>query len=291
MNNISFDLSGKIDRPTINALSALKRESDALNIPFFVVGALARDLILKHGYGVEPSRITRDIDLGVRVADWEQFDRLKDALIATGKFTSTRERQRFHYETVWIDIVPFGDITDERKRISWPPEHSMFISVVGFDEAYESSVTARLSSAPELDIRLPTLAGLALLKVISWAERYPERAKDAGDLLMIMQKYEDAGNLERLYEQERDLLEEEAFDTRLAGIRLLGRDMARIAVPDTVVTITVILEAETKQGSPYRLIIDMIRGLPLRYEKFDEVQLHLEKLKQGFVEALTEKEH
>ena len=291
MNNISFDLSGKIDRPTINALSALKRESDALNIPFFVVGALARDLILKHGYGVEPSRITRDIDLGVRVADWEQFDRLKDALIATGKFTSTRERQRFHYETVWIDIVPFGDITDERKRISWPPEHSMFISVVGFDEAYESSVTARLSSAPELDIRLPTLAGLALLKVISWAERYPERAKDAGDLLMIMQKYEDAGNLERLYEQERDLLEEEAFDTRLAGIRLLGRDMARIAVPDTVVTITVILEAETKQSSPYRLIIDMIRGLPLRYEKFDEVQLHLEKLKQGFVEALTEKEH
>ena len=82
MSKISFDLSGKIDRPTINALSALKCESDALNIPFFIVGATARDLILKYGYGVEPLRMTRDIDLGVRVADWEQFNRLTDALIS-----------------------------------------------------------------------------------------------------------------------------------------------------------------------------------------------------------------
>jgi len=34
MSSISFDLSGKIDQPTVNALSP---------IPFFVVGASARD--------------------------------------------------------------------------------------------------------------------------------------------------------------------------------------------------------------------------------------------------------
>lgn len=289
MSNISFDLSGKIDRPTINALSALKREAEALNIPFFIVGALARDLILKHAYGVEPPRMTRDIDLGVRVAGWKQFDRLTDALVATGRFTSTRERQRFSFDTVLLDIVPFGEIMDERKRISWPPEHVIFMSVVGFEEAYEFSVTVRLSSDPELDIRLPTLAGLALLKVVSWADRYPERRKDAEDLLMIMQKYEYAGNLERVFDQEQVLLQEEGFDARLAVIRLLGRDMVQIAAPDTATTVAEILEAETKPGSPYRLIIDMIRGLPMRDEKFEEIRLHLAKLKQGFVEALTEK--
>ena len=50
MKNISFDLSGKIDQQTVNALLAIKKEADTLNIPFFVVGAFARDIILKHCY-------------------------------------------------------------------------------------------------------------------------------------------------------------------------------------------------------------------------------------------------
>lgn len=70
MSSIFFDWSGKIDQPIIEALSALKQEADALNIPFFVVGATARDLILKQGYGIEPSRLTRDIDLGIKVAGY-----------------------------------------------------------------------------------------------------------------------------------------------------------------------------------------------------------------------------
>ena len=45
MSSISFDLSGKIDQPTVNALSLLKRVADALGIPFFVVGASARDIL------------------------------------------------------------------------------------------------------------------------------------------------------------------------------------------------------------------------------------------------------
>ncbi|MBU4120728.1 MAG: nucleotidyl transferase AbiEii/AbiGii toxin family protein [Proteobacteria bacterium] len=285
MSSIFFDWSGKIDQPTINAFSALKKEADALKIPFFVMGATARDLILKHGYGIEPSRLTRDIDLGIKVAGWEQFDRLTNALIAAGRFASTREPQRFRFDDLLIDIVPFGAIGDERQRISWPPEHVIFMSVVGFDEAYESSITARLNSDPELDIRLPTLPSLALLKVISWADRYPERSKDAEDLVLIMQQYDQAGNLERLYDRERNLLAEEAFDTRLAGIRLLGRDMAMIAAPDTAAVVTEILDAETKPASPHRLIIDMIRGLPMRSEKFEEIRLQLAKLKQGFFES------
>jgi predicted nucleotidyltransferase len=44
-----------------------------------------------------------------------------------------------------------------------------------------------------------------------------------------MNKYEEAGNTERLYEEELSLLQEENFDTKLAGTRLLGRDMAKIS--------------------------------------------------------------
>lgn len=85
------------------------------------------------------------------------------------------------------------------------------MSLFAFEESYEYAVTVRLSSDPELDIRLPTLPGLALMKIISWEERYPERAKDAEDLSLIMNSYEDAGNFERLYDQEQNLLQAEGF--------------------------------------------------------------------------------
>lgn len=225
MSNIQFDLSGKIDQQTVAALAAVNRIADSLDIPFFVVGASARDLLLKHCYGINPPRITTDIDLGVEVATWEQFSKLTESLTASGEFVrDRRERQRFHHGHVLIDIVPFGPITDETRRISWPPEHEIFMNMMGFREAYQFSVTVRISAEPEMDIKLPTLAGLALMKLISWDEKYPERKKDAEDLLLIMQKYEEAGNFERLYDNEQGLLQEENFDTRLAGIRLLGHD-------------------------------------------------------------------
>ncbi|MCG2741391.1 MAG: hypothetical protein L6300_14335 [Syntrophaceae bacterium] len=113
MSSISFDLSGKIDQPTVNALSLLKRVADALGIPFFVVGASARDILLKHCYGIDPPRATRDVDLGVRVADWEKYNRLTDALIATEKFAATRERQRFCFDSTTIrsDLFTKVDLT------------------------------------------------------------------------------------------------------------------------------------------------------------------------------------
>ncbi len=285
MSNISFDLSGKIDQQTVEALAIVKRIADSLSIPFFVVGASARDFILKYCYGIEPPRMTRDIDLGVEVASWEQFTQLKEALTATGQFASTKEQQRLSFGSILIDIVPFGAIADENRRISWPPEHEIFMSLVGFKEAYEYSITVRLSSDPELDIKLPTLPGLALMKIISWKEKYPERKRDAEDLLLIIQKYEEAGNTDRLYDKEQALLQEEHFDTRHAGIRLLGRDMAKIADPETLNIVKTILKSETEEQAKYRLVIDMIRGSLIFDENFEEVLLQVVKLKQGIEDA------
>lgn len=248
MRNILFNLSGKIDQHTVDALLAIKKEADILNISFFVVGAFARDIILEHCYGINPRRMTRDIDLGINVADWEQFDKLINSLISTGKFSRTKEPQRYLFDYIPIDIVPFGAIAGEQVRIEWPPEHEIFMSMVGFKEAFENSIMVRLSSDPELDIKVSTLPGLAVMKLISWKEKYPDRAKDAEDLLLIMHEYEHAGNFDRLYTNEPDLLKEERFDNQLASIRLLGRDMAMIADKDTAREIRSILDAETQSS-------------------------------------------
>ncbi|MGA1796526.1 MAG: nucleotidyl transferase AbiEii/AbiGii toxin family protein [bacterium] len=286
MSNISFNLSEKIDQQTVDALSIVKEVADSLHIPFFIVGASARDLILKHCYGREPPRMTRDIDLGVELKNWAQFNQLTKSLMETGRITSTAERHRFRFNSILIDIVPFGSITDENKRISWPPEHEIFMSMLGFKDAFEYSIIVRLSSDPLLDIRLPTLPGLALMKIISWKDAYPERKKDAEDLMLIMHSYEEAGNFERLYREEHELLEEENFDTRLASIRLLGKDMGKISHPDTLHAVRKILDDETRERSQYRLVTDMIRGLPMSDDYFDEILLQVEKLREGIIEVV-----
>ncbi len=283
-----FNLSGKIDQQTVEALLAIKKEADILNISFFVVGAFARDIILQHCYGRNPRRMTRDIDVGINVANWEQFDKLISALILTGKFSRTKEPQRYLFSNyIPIDIVPFGAIAGEQVKIDWPPEHKIFMSIFGFKEAFENSIMIRLHSDPELDVKVPTLPSLAIMKLISWKEKYPDRAKDAEDLLFIMQQYEHAGNFDRLYTNEPDLLKEESFDNQLASIRLLGRDMAMIAGKDTAKEIRAILDAETQ--SSQNLIINMIRERQMFKRNFDTINLQLEKLKQGFIEASERK--
>ena len=285
MTSIFLNLSGKIEKPIVDTLHILKRVADSLSISFFVVGASARDFILKHQYSIEPRRKTGDIDLGVEVASWEQFKTLFESLISTGQFSPTTERQRLRCGTVLIDILPFGPITDEDKKISWPPEHEIIMSMVGFEEAYEHSITARVSSDPDLDIKLTSLPGLAIMKLVSWKEKYPDRKRDAEDLLLIMNKYEEAGNSERLYEEDLPLLQEEGFDTKLAGTRLLGRDMANISDPRTIQIVKGILDAETEELSQYKLVADMIRETGIADTRFDEILLQLEKLRQGIVEA------
>jgi len=59
-----------------------------------------------------------------------------------------------------------------------------------------------------------------------------DRKRDAEDLLLLMKKHEEGRNPERLYEEDLPLLQEEGFDTKLAGVRLLGRDIAKISDPN-----------------------------------------------------------
>jgi|ERR1017187_3524719 predicted nucleotidyltransferase len=58
---------------------------------------------------------------------------------------------------------------------------------------------------------------------------------DPVDLYRIISTYADAGNMDRLYEDEIDLLEEVGHDLELAGAALLGLDARRLCSPATAV--------------------------------------------------------
>jgi len=284
MSGILLDLSGKINPSHVEVLSIIRDIAASLRIPFFIVGASARDYILDHVYNRPAVRMTMDVDIGVKVESWEQYEKIVNALLKTGKFTQDKRNHRFLYGDVKVDIVPFGSLADKEKNIHWPPDQTTIMSVLGFQEAYEHSITIILRTEPLLEIRIPTLAGLALIKLISWADAYPRRQRDAEDLEFIMHHYEEAGNLERLFEIEPALMEEENFDARIAGIRLLGRDMAVIADPETRTVISSILNRETGEQRQYRLVTDMTRARSTMEGAFEEGLKLVEKLKRGFVE-------
>jgi predicted nucleotidyltransferase len=196
---------------------------------------------------------------------------------------ATGNKHRFLFGEVVVDIIPFGPVADRNMMIRWP-EHEYIMSVLGFQEAYDHSINVRLSSNPLLETRVSSLAGLALIKLIAWRDAYPERQKDAEDLKFIMHQYEDTGIMDRLYDTEQALLQEEGHDVRRASIRLLGRDMAGIADAESRAAIKSILDRETEAGSQYRLLSDMLRGSSSRDEQFDGLLLQVVQLKKGFLE-------
>jgi predicted nucleotidyltransferase len=221
-----LNLSGKIDSLTVELFETISDVAEFAKVPFFVVGATARDMILVYGYDIKTIRATHDIDFAVQVSDWSQYTKLIEGLLETGKFRSKREIQRLTYkETLDIDIIPFGAISDQDNSFSWPPDNEIKMSILGFEEAYQTSITVRMREEPILDIKFVSLPGLALLKIISWNDNNLRRDKDAKDLLLLMRTYLEAGNHERLFNEHMDLVEVEDFDYVRAGSRLLGRDI------------------------------------------------------------------
>jgi hypothetical protein len=54
---------------------------------------MARDIVLEFCQAMRPPRGTRDLDIGVEVSGWEEFQRISEGLLATGKFKAMRDFQ------------------------------------------------------------------------------------------------------------------------------------------------------------------------------------------------------
>lgn len=226
-------------------------------VDYFVAGAMARDLILYHAFGEKPGRLTRDVDLGIQVNDWDQFSALKIALIQTGQFSGVADQQhRLLYQQglLPLDLVPFGKIQTSAGMIAWPPGGDMVMSVAGFAEARRAALSVEI--VPGFAVAVASIPSLAILKLVAWNDRNAETNKDASDLLLLTKSYASIGNLDRLYESERVLLQEHDYNPDLAGAALLGKDAAMICLYETAQIIQGILST---QNLRQRLIDHMLR--------------------------------
>lgn len=287
MKSILIDLSGKISETTVSILKEIEEVSRKLNCPFFVVGAAARDIILEHQFDIQPQRATIDIDIGVLIAGWDHFKKLKNELIRTTRFGLSRQKQRLVYDGNFpVDIIPFGAIEDENGSITWPPDHDIRMSVAGFEESYQHSIPVKLSSNPELIVKVVSLAGLALLKLISWDDNPERQNRDASDLLFIMKHYLDAGNLERLFDEGIDMVEDDNYDYVLASARFLGRDIGTISSPSTKNKLIEILERESDSEQGHKIALNAMQNDLYRSEPYKKIVDHFNMLLKGLIEKL-----
>jgi predicted nucleotidyltransferase len=139
-----------------------------MKIPFFIVGATARDILLEVQYGLGSKRATLDIDIAVFIENWDHFYHLKDELIGAIDFTPTRDIHRLLYqERLPVDIVPFGGVAEKDEVVEWPPDGSIKMNVMGFRECFKHAVQVKISDKPKLSVGVVSLAGLAILKLVS----------------------------------------------------------------------------------------------------------------------------
>lgn len=224
-------LNVKPDKPLSESLLSLIRVLDdvarALDITYFIIGATARDILMEHVHGLETVRATRDIDFAVGVASWEEYERLKISLTASGKFTASPHAHRLIFGegpgAYPLDLVPFDGV-ERGGQVAWPPDGDFVMNVAGYADAYKSALDVAIE--PGLPVKIVSLPAMVVLKILAWSDR-PERDKDASDVFFILRTYHEAGQAERLYDEGIDLLERYGYEIELAGSALLGRDARR----------------------------------------------------------------
>lgn len=226
-----------------------------------LVGAMARDLLLYYAHKIPVGRATEDVDLAFAVADWEEFEALRAALLASTYIEADKRvvHKIHHRQSRQVDLLPFGGLERPDGSIAWPPRGEEAMTVLGYREALASAIDVRLPE--DQRVLVVSLPMLAVLKVIAWSERHDAAPRrDAADLLLILKNYLDAGHQQRLYDEASHLLDNSDFDYERAGAWLAGRDAARAIQTEGAKQarvhqlISTILAKEVDPDGPLRLV-------------------------------------
>lgn len=225
--------SKPLTKTLLTLIRILDQVAKQLDIPYFIIGATARDILMEHVYELETTRATRDVDFAVAVSSWDEFDQLKSQLIATGGFVASANSHRLTFGEGLgfypLDLVPFDGVELDGE-IAWPPKGEFVMNVTGYTDALNSALDVEIE--PGFEVKIVSLPAMAILKILAWNDR-PERDKHASDILLILRNYYNAGQFDRLYDDAADLLEAYTYDLEQAGAALLGRDAKRDVAKET----------------------------------------------------------
>lgn len=254
-------LSKELSNPELKGiLQALNTFFQSKEIDFYIVGATARDILLTNLYGLIPERKTMDIDIAIAISNWEEFEIIERELPQREYFEKdSHQKQRFIYKGFYaIDMIPFGKIAQKDGNIYWPPDGVIAMSVSGFPEIAAATISVSIDN--EFDIKVSSLSGFFLLKLMAWKDRHLYSSKDAYDIALILLHYLEI-NEQRAYEEHYNLYEAEPFDQVEASGRLIARDVKALIGynKDTMTYLIKILEKEITLAQESPLVNQLVK--------------------------------
>ena len=247
-----------------DTLKALSYCVSSLGLKLYVVGATARDLMMKLLDEYPSKRKTRDLDVAIALSDWSQFENLSQ-ILQKNYFRKDPANQKFYYEgkkhdnDYEVDVVPFGDIAGEDDTLLWPPEYEKEMSVKCFTEVMNKSMPITIDKL--FNINIATLAGQFLIKLDAWNDRHTAEydSKDADDMFLILSRYHDA------YIKEPNITPPDAVDYNnhdnetIWGAQWLASDIKNILSNEHLIYYVNMINAELSKKTESDLINNFIR--------------------------------
>lgn len=227
-------------------------------------------------------RGTRDLDvsLSLPVADLSRLDTLQ------GWARSGVEHRWVAPAGVLVDIVPVDNEALRKGVLRWPRSGNE-MSVVGFRAAFAAATDRDLGGVV---VGLPPPAAIAMLKMVAYMDRPPEREKDLGDLAHLIDLHLPEFDPRRWEEE----VQEHNLEYHETGPFLLGRDLAAIvdeSERSCVVTFLSMLENDEAPHYPAsRLLSRAPRSWGEAEEREAALRERLRALHRGFAPVATVKD-
>jgi predicted nucleotidyltransferase len=209
-----------------SAFNALEEAFSALDIDFYLIGALARDTW--YAELNKRSRATKDVDFAVLIGSQKDYDAVKEYLAEHKNFIAIKNNSFVMKspDGVEVDILPFGGIEIDQK-VQLTGTGLTNIKVNGFLEVYQAG-TEEMKMATGHTFKVATLPAIVLLKLIAYDDRPEMRFKDARDIVNIIDHYFDL-QAELIYEHHSDIFEGEEMRGGEIAALVIGREMKKIA--------------------------------------------------------------
>lgn len=260
-----------------DVLEAIATACSQLDIDFFLVGAVARNIWYANSN--KKIRGTEDIDFGIYVPDQKTYNKLKNHLIQKYDYIQA-------YDNVFglntpdgkrIDLLPFGEIANDGEVIM-EGKGMTRIKLDGFEEAYkDGSVKTKIENETYKSCSIP---GIVILKLIAYDDRPDRRIKDIKDIVQICVHFPEIER-EIIWTEHNDLNNREISHDEISLI-VLGRLMKKIMASNAALTQRIIHIIDGALNGDSDIVEHMI--VDRMTETLDDKAAILELIKRGITE-------
>lgn len=254
----------QVDDNFFNLLDLFSKAADMENVPWLLVGASARVLLLEKIYGWSEGVATADIDFAVQVKSWVHYDALCTQLKRFDEFEALQSpTKRFTAaHNLLFDLLPYGGVETEEKQVYWPPNNDELMTVRGFDRAHKDAIIVTVNE--KLDVPVISPRGLCALKLFAWEERHTQHpGRDAKDLAYLFHNIERLYSAEILHTEYQDVLADNDYDIELAAVQQFGASVKELLEVEENKFLSIFLANEIDREDDSILVRNLHRYFPL----------------------------